>query len=172
MTHIIDYKTLHCLARLRSRCHHHMSESVTWVDADLTANYMCDGCWFGDQDCAGADKAYALKPVNRQATGSRMPGVAISREDARIFAGYCAEQMQNEPGCSKHFIGVSVRNGQCWCAKKSGNCGDFMEVASSLGHFFQSRGENEGILKGEMNVHIGNVRESMCTIYVVFCAHR
>ena len=71
---------------------------------------MCDGCWLGSTDCVGAEKAYALAPVDGQANGVLiMPGVAISKEDARISVAYCAEQMKNEPDCSKKFIGVSIK---------------------------------------------------------------
>ena len=127
-----------------------------------------------DQDCAGADKTFALKPVNGQANGMHMSGAPISREDARISVAYCAEQMKNEPNCSKQYIGVSVRNGQCWCAKKSGNCSNFIEVTSYLGHFFQWQGENEGMSEGEMKgaIEVGSawrlISAGMC---VCVCAY-
>ena len=110
---------------------------------------MCDGCWLGSADCAGVEKAYALSPVNGQANGMRMPGVAISKEDARISATYCADQMKNEPDCSKQFIGVSMKGGQCWCAKQNDKCDNFVSFTSFAGHFFKLQNGSEEILEGE-----------------------
>ena len=120
------------------------------MDADPAANQMCDGCWLGSTDCVGAEKAYALAPVDGQANGMLiMPGVAISKEDARISVAYCAEQMKNEPDCSKKFIGVSMKDGQCWCAKENDNCDNFVSFTSFVGHFFKSRDGREKISEGE-----------------------
>ena len=116
------------------------------MDADPAANQMCDGCWLGSTDCVGAEKAYALAPVDGQANGMLiMPGVAISKEDARISVAYCAEQMKTEPDCSKRFVGVSMKDGQCWCAKKNDNCDNFVDFTSYMGYFFKSQERSENI---------------------------
>ena len=113
------------------------SEAETWIDADPAANQMCDGCWLGSTDCVGADKAYALAPVDGQANGMRTPGMAISKEDARISVTYCAEKMRNERDCSKQFIGVSMKDGHCWCSLKNKNCDNFVNFAIFAAHFFK-----------------------------------
>ena len=109
---------------------------------------MCDGCWFGSSACVGAEEAYALAPVNGQANGMGMPGVTISKEGARVSVAYCAEKMKNELNCSKQFIGVSKKNGQCWCAKENDNCEKFFGFASSIVYFFQTKEGRKEILDG------------------------
>ena len=111
---------------------------------------MCDGCWFGFSGCAGAEKAYALAPVDGRANGMLiMPGVAINKQDARVSVAYCAVQMKTEPDCSKQFIGVSMKDGQCWCAKENDNCDNFVSFTSFVGHFFKSKDASEEISEGE-----------------------
>ena len=110
---------------------------------------MCDGCWLASAGCAGAEKAYALAPVHGQANGMHMPGVAISKEDARVSVAYCAEQMKNEPDCSKQFIGVSMKDGQCWCAKENGNCDNLLVFTSFVAHFFQLQKGSEEVSEGK-----------------------
>ena len=107
---------------------------------------MCDGCWFGSSGCAGAEKAYALAPVHDQTKGMQhLTGGSISKEDARISVAYCAEQMKTEPDCSKRFVGVSMKDGQCWCAKKNDNCDNFVDFTSYMGYFFKSQERSENI---------------------------
>ena len=111
---------------------------------------MCDGCWFGFSGCAGAEKAYALAPVHDQTNDMQhLTGGSISKEDARISVAYCAEQMKTEPDCSKQFIGVSMKDGQCWCAKENDNCDNFVSFTSFAGHFFKSQEGSEEISEGE-----------------------
>ena len=110
---------------------------------------MCDGCWFGSSACVGAEKAYALAPVNGRANGMGMSGVAISIEDARVSVAYCADQMKNELNCSKRFIGVSKKNGQCWCAKASDNCENFVGFTNFIGYFFQTNEGNKQTVERE-----------------------
>ena len=131
---------------------------------------MCDGCWLGSADCAGVKKAYALAPVHGQANGVHLPGVDISKEDARISVAYCAEQMKKEPDCSKQFIGVSMKDGQCWCAKENGNCENLLVFTSFVAHFFQlqegsedvSAGENEDIFEGALVVSSARRLSTQC----------
>ena len=157
---------------------HVLSESVTWTDADPAANQMCDGCWFGSSACVGAEKAYALAPVNGQVNGMDMPGVAISKKDARISVAFCAERMQNEPNCSKQFVGVSKKNGQCWCAKANDNCEKFVKSTSYILHFLQMKAGSTEILNGgseegvegaiEVGLHRKLSTACMCTHAVIY----
>ena len=89
-----------------------------------------------------------LAPVNGRANGMTMPGMGISKEDARISVAFCAERMKNERNCSKQLIGVSKKNGQCWCAKANDNCEKFVEFASHILYFFQMKKASEEILAG------------------------
>ena len=125
---------------------------------------MCDGCWFGSSACVGAEKAYALAPVHGQSNGVAMPGVAISKGDARISVAFCAERMKNEPDCSKQFIGVSKKDGQCWCAKKNDDCENFVGFTSYIGYFFQTKEGSDNISEGgseqvfEGAIEVGSAR--------------
>ena len=140
---------------------------------------MCKGCWFGSSACVGAEKAYALAPVHGKANGTRTPGVAISKEDARISVAYCAEQMKNETDCSKQFIGVSMKDGQCWCAKKNYNCENFVEFTIHHGHFFkliegseetsEGGGSNEGTIEVGLGRRLSTRRQYSMYVYLRAC---
>ena len=138
---------------------------------------MCDGCWLGSTGCVGAPNAYALVPVHGQSNGTQMPGVAISKEDARISATYCADQMKNESDCSKQFIGVSMKGGQCWCAKQNDKCENFVSFTGFAGHFFKlqngseeiSEGESEGVFEGSLV--IGSARR-LSTACMYACTYK
>ena len=131
---------------------------------------MCDGCWLGSTGCVDAANAYTLSPAHGQSNGMRMPGVAIGKEDAHISATYCADQMKNEPDCSKQFIGVSMKGGQCWCAKQSDKCENFVSFTSFAGHFFKLQngseesleGESEGVLEGSLIVDSARRLSTAC----------
>ena len=135
---------------------------------------MCDGCWLGSADCAGVKKAYALAPVHGQANGVHVPGVDISKEDARISVAYCAEQMKKEPDCSKQFIGVSMKDGQCWCAKQNDKCDNFVGFTSFGAHFFKlqegteeiSEEKNEDVFEGSLVVGSARRLSKKC---ISFC---
>ena len=139
---------------------------------------MCDGCWFGSSACVGAEKAYALAPVNGQSNGMDMPGVTISKDDARISVAFCAERMKNELNCSKQFIGVSKKDGQCWCAKESDNCDNFAGFTKYIGHFFQvkegskknSEGVSERVFEGAVAVDSARRLSTACTrVHAFIC---
>ena len=109
---------------------------------------MCDGCWFGDNSCAGDTKAYALAPAANglprgQQTEPTGSAKAISKADARISVAYCAEQMKDATECSTEYIGVSNGNGHCWCAQAGGNCdtnGNLQLLTDTVnGGFFRSK---------------------------------
>ena len=133
------------------------------MDADPVANQMCDGCWFGSSGCVGAEKAFALAPVDGRANGTDIPGVTISKEDARISVSFCAERMENELNCSKQFFGVSKKNGHCWCAKASDNCSNFVRFTNNIGHFFQTKEKRGNISEEENEGYDGGLARRLST---------
>ena len=126
-------------------CAAYTSNWLSWKDADPVAHNMCNGCFLGVQGCndGGAPPAYALAPLgDGQARGqSGTAGSEISKEDARISATYCAEEVEKQNGCSTQFVGVDKVTGHCWCAKEGGDCtsnGDVQNLKGN-GHFFESK---------------------------------
>ena len=114
-----------------------------WINVDPAAHNMCDGCYFGTDNCYSANpKPYALAPTNGAANGQLDDEAGdISSDDARISVAWCAEQMKNQPECSAQFIGVFPDNGHCWCAKTGGDCSTLSADLNKMkdGHFFQSK---------------------------------
>ena len=69
---------------------------------------MCDGCWFGNNDCGDSSKrVHALAPSSDQWHGQiGTEGSPVAREKDHISVVY-VEQMKHHSNCLTQFIGVA-----------------------------------------------------------------
>ena len=101
-----------------------------WVDTDLAASNLCNGCYFTEGACVYTTwEGYAT--INGKSSGSSSP---VTREDARISVAYCEKQVDDN-ACPA--IGVASNNGRCYCARAGGDCG---KLPTDMYFFDQAEG--------------------------------
>ena len=103
-----------------------------WVDTDLAASNLCNGCYFTEGACMYTTwKGYAIAPISGKSSGSSS---SVTREDARISVAYCEKQV-GDNACPA--IGVASNNGRCYCARAGGDCG---KLPTDMYFFDQAEG--------------------------------